>query len=54
VTDDQYVMLFSVSLVRLIYDFVGRPPVALRAISRWFIFAQGILDALIYGLVEWQ
>ena len=35
-------------------DFVGTPPASLRAISRWFIFAQGLLDALIYGLVEWQ
>lgn len=49
-----YVLLFSVSLIRIIYDFVGTPPTALRAISRWFIFAQGILDALIYGLVEWH
>ncbi|ORY30332.1 hypothetical protein BCR39DRAFT_558612 [Naematelia encephala] len=49
-----YVLLFSVSLVRLIYDFVGQPPVVLRAISRWFIFAQGLLDALIYGYVEWH
>lgn len=47
-------LLFSVSLIRLIYDFAGQPPVVLRAISRWMIFAQGILDALIYGLVEWQ
>jgi len=49
-----YCLLFSVSLVRIIYDFVGTPPVALRAVSRWFIFAQGLLDALIYGLVEWH
>jgi hypothetical protein len=48
------VLLFSVSLIRIIYDFAGHPPVALRAISRWFIFSQGVLDAIIYGLVEWQ
>lgn len=54
VADKQYVLLFSVSLIRIIYDFAGKPPVVLRAISRWFIFSQGILDALIYGLVEWQ
>ena len=53
-TDEQYVLLFSVSLIRIIYDFAGNPPTPLRAVSRWFIFAQGILDALIYGLVEWQ
>lgn len=50
----QYVLLFSVSLIRVIYDFVDQPPTVLRAMSRWFVFAQGVLDALIYGLVEWQ
>ncbi|ORX33971.1 hypothetical protein BD324DRAFT_637845 [Kockovaella imperatae] len=49
-----YVMLFSVSLVRIIYDIAGTPPKPLRAVSRWFIFSQGILDAIIYGLVEWH
>ncbi|KAL7419331.1 hypothetical protein Q5752_006169 [Cryptotrichosporon argae] len=49
-----YILLFSVSLIRIIYDFSGDPPASLRAISRWFIFAQGVLDALIYGLVEWH
>lgn len=47
-------LLFSVSLIRLIYDFTGEPPRALRAVSRWMIFGQGLLDALIYGLVEWH
>ena len=37
-----YVLLFSISLVRIIYDFAGTPPTILRALSRWFIFAQGI------------
>ena len=50
----QYVLLFSISLIRVIYDFVDQPPTVLRAMSRWFVFAQGVLDALIYGLVEWQ
>lgn len=49
-----YVLLFSVSLVRIIYDFASRPPIVLRALSRWFVFAQGLLDAIIYGLVEWH
>ena len=35
-------------------DFASRPPIVLRALSRWFVFAQGLLDAIIYGLVEWQ
>ncbi|WVQ98159.1 hypothetical protein IAU59_005281 [Kwoniella sp. CBS 9459] len=49
-----YLFLFSVSLVRLIYDFAGHPPVSLRAISKWMVLGQGILDALIYGVVEWH
>ncbi|KAK4684863.1 hypothetical protein P7C73_g5303, partial [Tremellales sp. Uapishka_1] len=51
----QYCLLFSVSLVRIIYDFASTdPPVALRAVSRWFIFAQGLFDAIIYGAVEYH
>ncbi|OCF33866.1 hypothetical protein I317_01358 [Kwoniella heveanensis CBS 569] len=49
-----YLFLFSVSLIRLIYDFAGDPPVALRAISKWMVLGQGVLDALIYGVVEWH
>ncbi|KAK8847503.1 hypothetical protein IAR55_005361 [Kwoniella newhampshirensis] len=49
-----YLFLFSVSLIRLIYDFAGRPPESLRAISRWLILSQGLLDAVIYGIVEWH
>ncbi|WVR04713.1 hypothetical protein IAU60_001724 [Kwoniella sp. DSM 27419] len=49
-----YVFLFSVSLIRLIYDFAGRPPTALRAISKWLVLGQGVLDAIIYGIVEWH
>jgi hypothetical protein len=50
----QYVLLFSVSTIRIIYDFVGDPPIELRAISRWMMFGQGLLDAFIYGIVEWH
>lgn len=49
-----YVVLFSVSLVHIIYDFAGSPPEELRAISRWMIFGQGLLDGIIYGIVEWH
>ncbi|KGB80158.1 hypothetical protein CNBG_5996 [Cryptococcus deuterogattii R265] len=49
-----YIFLFSVSFVRIIYDLCGNPPHALRAISRWFILAQGLLDAIIYGVIEWH
>lgn len=52
--DVQYCVLFSVSLVHIIYDFAGSPPDELRAISRWMIFGQGLLDAIIYGVVEWH
>ncbi|WRT64674.1 uncharacterized protein IL334_001608 [Kwoniella shivajii] len=49
-----YLFLFSVSLIRLIYDFAGQPPTALRAISKWMVLAQGVLDAIIYGVIEWH
>ncbi|KAK6903606.1 hypothetical protein I203_107111 [Kwoniella mangroviensis CBS 8507] len=49
-----YLFLFSVSLIRLIYDFAGNPPIGLRAVSKWMILAQGVLDAIIYGVVEWH
>ncbi|WVQ83169.1 hypothetical protein IAT38_005307 [Cryptococcus sp. DSM 104549] len=49
-----YVILFSVSFIRLIYDFAGDPPTSLRAISRWLVLSQGLLDAIIYGFVEWH
>lgn len=53
-TNYQYVVLFSVSTIRIVYDFVGTPPIELRALSRWMMFGQGLLDAFIYGLVEWH
>ncbi|CAK9786880.1 hypothetical protein CC85DRAFT_331552 [Cutaneotrichosporon oleaginosum] len=49
-----YLVLFSVSLIQIIYDFVGNPPGELRAISRWMIFGQGLLNGIIYGIVEWH
>ncbi|WWC59593.1 uncharacterized protein I303_102150 [Kwoniella dejecticola CBS 10117] len=49
-----YLFLFSVSLIRLVYDFAGNPPTSLRAISKWMVLAQGVLDAVIYGVVEWH
>lgn len=42
------------STIRIIYDFVGSPPRSLRAISRWMIFGQGLLNCVIYGVVEWH
>ncbi|GMK59373.1 hypothetical protein CspeluHIS016_0703880 [Cutaneotrichosporon spelunceum] len=49
-----YLLLFSVSLIHIIYDFVGYPPDTLRAVSRWMIFGQGLLNGIIYGVVEWH
>lgn len=50
-----YCALFSVSIIRLIYDFASTSePIGLRAVSRWFVFAQGAVDAFIYGFVEWN
>ncbi|BEI83902.1 hypothetical protein CcaverHIS002_0405060 [Cutaneotrichosporon cavernicola] len=49
-----YLLLFSVSLIHIIYDFVGYPPDQLRAIARWMIFGQGLLNGIIYGVVEWH
>lgn len=49
-----YVLLFGISTIRIIYDFVGNPPTGLRAMSRWMIFGQGLLNLVIYGLVEFH
>ncbi|EKD00262.1 hypothetical protein A1Q2_05439 [Trichosporon asahii var. asahii CBS 8904] len=49
-----YVLLFGVSTVRIIYDFVGNPPTGVRAMSRWMIFGQGLLNLVIYGAVEFH
>lgn len=49
-----YVLLFGVSTVRIIYDFVGNPPTGVRAMSRWMIFGQGLLNLIIYGAVEFH
>jgi hypothetical protein len=55
-----YCLLFSVSIARIITDFTRPAPVGrvkdpnepLRAVSRWFIFAQGAFDAIIFQIVE--
>ncbi|CDZ98805.1 g-protein coupled receptor-carbon and camp sensor protein [Phaffia rhodozyma] len=48
-----YVVLFSVSIIRIVWDFgPNTPSPVFTAISRWMIFMQGLLDAVIYGLVE--
>ena len=54
-----YCLLFSVSIIRIINDLASDPnasqdprTVVLYSISRWFILAQGALDALIFQFVE--
>jgi hypothetical protein len=39
--------------VSFLQDFVRPKPIpALSAVARWMIFAQGLLDAIIYGIIE--
>lgn len=48
--DDQYVVIFSASLVRLIYDMTtnGAPNPILSIVSAWFTLSVGAIDALVY------
>jgi len=56
-----YVLLFSVSIIRIVVDLADPVPLggmemrsqrALHSVARWFIFAQGLFDAIIFQLVE--
>ena len=49
-------MLTLISAVRLIDDYVesSHPNQVVRAISRWALFLQGSLDALIYGVFAFK
>ncbi|KAK8861433.1 hypothetical protein IAR55_002252 [Kwoniella newhampshirensis] len=48
-----YMAVFSVSLVRLIYDMVHRmPSPVLGIISNWLVLSVGLIDGLVYGLAE--
>lgn len=55
-----YCLLFSISMARLSVDLadpgasVRRSHDALHSLSRWLIFAQGAIDALIFQFVERQ
>jgi hypothetical protein len=46
----QYLIVFSLSLVRLIYDMVVPGPVnqILSIISGWFVLSVGFMDGLVY------
>lgn len=56
-----YVLLFGVSIIRIIVDLSASPSPtermtrqndALHAVSRWTIFAQGAIDAIIFQVIE--
>ncbi|KAK0529812.1 hypothetical protein OC835_004225 [Tilletia horrida] len=56
-----YVLLFSVSIIRIVVDLADPVPVGgmerrsqrgLHSVARWFIFAQGVFDAIIFQVVE--
>lgn len=49
----QYVLVFSVSLVRLIVDMVAREtPPFLSLLSSWMVLSVGLIDAVMFGLAE--
>ncbi|WVQ94498.1 hypothetical protein IAU59_001577 [Kwoniella sp. CBS 9459] len=48
-----YMVVFSVSLVRLVYDMVhGSPNSVLSIMSSWFVLSVGLIDGLVYGIAE--
>ncbi|PWY99030.1 hypothetical protein BCV70DRAFT_191945 [Testicularia cyperi] len=55
-----YCILFSISMVRIVVDLVNPAASvrnshdALHSLSRWLVFAQGAIDALIFQFVERQ
>lgn len=54
-----YVILFSVSVIRICRDMAHpeyslKPTDPLRVASRWLVFAQGILDCIIFKVIEAQ
>lgn len=58
-----YVLLFSVSIIRIIVDLSNqtnktldfrRNSDALHSVARWSVFAQGAIDALVFQLIERQ
>lgn len=46
--------VFSISLVRLVYDMVhGMTNPALSLVSAWMVLSVGLIDAVVYGLAEY-
>ena len=47
--DSQYMLVFSVSLIRLIYDMIhSEPNPVLQIVSAWFVLSVGLIDAIVY------
>ncbi|WVW79957.1 hypothetical protein I302_101930 [Kwoniella bestiolae CBS 10118] len=48
-----YMLVFSVSLVRLVYDMVhGQPTPVLSIMSSWLVLSVGLIDGAVYGIAE--
>ncbi|EIW66507.1 hypothetical protein TREMEDRAFT_34775 [Tremella mesenterica DSM 1558] len=48
-----YMLVFSMSLVRLVYDMVHKESSPLLGLlSAWMVLSVGLIDALVYGLAE--
>ncbi|WRT65521.1 uncharacterized protein IL334_002466 [Kwoniella shivajii] len=48
-----YMLVFSVSLVRLVYDMVhGQPSSVLSIMSSWLVLSVGLIDGAVYGIAE--
>ncbi|WWC60116.1 uncharacterized protein I303_102680 [Kwoniella dejecticola CBS 10117] len=48
-----YMLVFSVSLVRLVYDMIyGQPTPVLSIMSSWLVLSVGLIDGLVYGIAE--
>lgn len=52
--DEQYLVVFSVSLIRLIYNLVvpGTPNQVLLIVSTWLVLSVGFIDGLVYVSLE--
>jgi hypothetical protein len=49
IASQQYLFVFSVSLVRLVYDMVNdEPSPLLGLLSAWMVLSVGLMDGLVY------
>ncbi|ORY25814.1 hypothetical protein BCR39DRAFT_470972 [Naematelia encephala] len=50
-----YLTVFSISLVRLVYDMVNhQPSPVLALLSGWMVVSVGLIDGLVYGFAEYM